>query len=442
MNLARHNAIPHRVLTENFRNDHSVLNNNFSLVGSPTINNGVSGFSASDYLTLDNVLLPLSGTIIVRASWPGTGTNPRLINSATGNKNRLYVNSTFTKWWFEFSIGGVQRDTYTTNITSLIGQTIDVAFTWEYNGATTTVKSYIDGVLTGTFGPLAGYVLPYDGALQVGQGSSVPFPGTLYGLDLFDITLEADDLLAIHNETLFSDLKVENTLFWLPCEQTYDNGSGTRVTPALGTSGVSEVTLGDGSTSGTFPTLNTGRSFQFNASQYIRIPDNDAFSFSNSDPFSVGGTIRPDLSAPTTSVIIGKWSSLAIGGGEWLLYRNLGDQSLRALFLDNVTGSYLLLYAGLTMITGNHYTAGMTYDGSGTFSASSVQFYVNGEAVSKLSAGTSPTLYNSSAPLVIGNAPGYAVGNNRVGLSFVSDKAYSPLQFKILHRLMESWRHV
>jgi len=52
------NVIPNLEFKEDFRTEASVLDNDITIVGSPTIDNGISGFSASNYVTLpSNILL-------------------------------------------------------------------------------------------------------------------------------------------------------------------------------------------------------------------------------------------------------------------------------------------------------------------------------------------------------------------------------------------------
>lgn len=442
--LRRDNIIPHVSFRETLRNEQSVLSNDVTINGSPTISNGIGNFSPLDYITLPgDVGFHLNAfTMCFRVSLPAIGNNANARLFEGGGNWRFYLDSGSLSLVHDVS-GAPQ--TVSLSVNPYLGiPSIWVTCTCYVSGAN-IVANIFAGTLTNQSSN-AGSIVTNPSSLIIGSNAGIQF----WESDIFEFfyvdgyAFTQEDHLALANGVLSSDLKPEENSFILPCNDAYDNGSGNRVTSSLGTV-ISEAILGDGSTSTSFPTLDRERLFSFDGGDHINCGDYDEFTLSTGSPFSMGAIVQVDAATGSISPIISKLIGIGLGGGEFTFYRNKSDNSLRLLMLDHLTGGYRLLYSTNQIFAGRTKRIVITYDGSGTFDTNTVQFYVDGLAVSKLLAtsGVFNTITNTSINLVVGSwsTPAtYTTG--RIGLPFLMAKELSPLQVQMLDKRISLWRQI
>ena len=145
--------------------------------------------------------------------------------------------------------------------------------------------------------------------------------------------------------------------------------------------------LGDNSNPnapGSFPNISVGTDsvFDFNASEYIDVPDSDSLSFGNSvsdSPFSMSAWIKTTVG--TAKGIISKWGS---DGYEWIFWV-VGPNKIRMNLNDGINTVYQTTQGSTSVNTGEWVHVVATYDGrggdgsTGTNTANQgIKIYVNG----------------------------------------------------------------
>lgn len=440
------NVIPNLEFKEDFRTEASVLDNDITIVGSPTIDNGISGFSASNYVTLpSNILLnkhAYSFSIDLKFPSSFNTTATRILDG--GANWILYADSASNNLTFIYRVSGAQQ-LGVLNVASLLNQRVRLTISIYISGTSVICDMFANSLSSNTSD--IGTMTNLPSSITVGSDAGVNFYNdVIYSIQYYDnYALTAEDHLAIYNSTFSKDLLPEESILTLPCNDSYNNGSGTRVTSAQGTS-ITEATLGDGSTSSTFPTLENERLFSFDGTDYINCGDHDNFSFTVNDPFSIGFLTKfPSNTAQL--YFITKASGIGVGGGEWLLYSPAGSWRLLVMFLDNTTGGYKYWLSPTNSI--NKYkvqSAVFTYDGSATYTSTSGKIYIDGIGVTSTqgSSGTFNDMYNTTKPVTIG---GLSIGNylengNKIGLPFIISKELSSLQVKTIDKQMKLWSQI
>lgn len=435
------NIIPNLQLREEFINDHSVIDNGFEIVGSPTIDNGISGFDATNYATF-NHRFGYSFSFFARLVVSDTATFERVFEN-TSTYTRVLWNGTSKKYYMQIYIGGVSRSiSIATDMSSLDGQEVTIGFTCDFDGTNTTLTAYLNGIYENQVGPYAGHNEGVSNPIYLGISSGLvsQFTGTLKDIQFYNTVLTEGDFLKLHNNTLTKELDPEESILFLPCDKIWTNGSGKTVTSVLGTT-ITEAELGDGTTSSTFPTLSSNkREYYFDGGDWINCGDNDAFTLLMTEPFSICGLFK--IQTTLSKIFMGKHDG---SNGEWYLYTT-GIGQIVFVMYDDVDGGARVWNGSTGKVKHNTLQSFcFTYDGSNTVSLTSGKLYIDGENVNSSNGapGVFTSVRNTNKTLAIGSRTGtgsYTTGY--ISLPQIKRTELSPLQVKILDRWMKtSWRH-
>jgi len=398
------------VFREDFTSPDTCSKNGTILVGSPSVNRGITLNGTTQYATNPKRLsLNGQGFIVVRFT-PNfaydENTARVLIGSgsiATANSIYTYKhnNANFNRLLCYLGTGYVYCNGADYSAFWLIGEENVLVVSW--NG--TSSAMWLNGnALTVT-----------DVAMALNNTSSLTFGAATGGTSLFSGSIQS---LIIGNRPLtqgcedrlitpepLARIRTEASLVTIPGVQAYNRASdGLRVTPILGKiatqHGVTEAILGDGTTATTFPTLITPRGFSFDGGDYINLGDNDAFTFADGvgdKPFSVA--VMCSISVAGGYEILGK---LSVASQEWLV-TTTADRRLILQISDNVAGGrkYYATVASI-YVAGVPFVFVATYDGGG----SGLRVYMNGTAIlgAVFTVGSYVRMRASDAPVQIGSA--------------------------------------
>lgn len=426
-------------LHEKFEDKSGVERNGFTVVGSPTINHGISNLSTSDYC-LFNYTFPSSFSIFVRLIVADNGVTWERIFESQNTYFRIAWDPTNDRYYARTKIGASYISIHLNlDMTSYVGQEVTLGFTFVYDGANTTCHAYLNGVLKNSSGANPGAVETTDNPIWFGVNSgasSSAFRDEIKELRFYNIVLSEDDFYMLHHNPKFMyELLPENSLFTVKGDSSYNDGAN-QVTDCLG-SVISKATMGDGSTPATFPDIENKLFISDGSNTYMNCGDNDAFTLTTNTPFTVGCIFRQDDTA--TRYLLGKHDSLTVG--EWAFFS--GSSELRFVFTDIVTGDYYQWEANANSIdTGRLFFGVFTYDGSNTFSTDSGKFYLDGKNVTDrvLTTGGFNQVYNTTKVLNIGaqsDLGGILLG--KIGVPFVILEEFSQLQVEILYRDLKQY---
>jgi hypothetical protein len=406
MLIPRKDHIPYLRIDESFKNEQSLLENGFTITGNPIINNGISGFTTANYvskfmglgssdftISMDVTINSFTDSVRIIGS-DDTGSNWLCRTIVTGNNLLFYCRIGLINNAFSNPI----------DISKYIGKKICFGISIEFTGTNTEISVYINGKLGSSPASYLGRIGHLNGIdLGIWKFSSQAFDGTIHNFQFFygKAFGEEDHSLLCEKDISYS-LPASSRLY-IPGKVDYNDGTN-QVTPVEGTV-ISTAIQGDGVTPGTFPIFLDDGWLQYGSNRFLDLGDDDDFSFSNSDPFSVGAYIYLDTTQPDTySPIISKVAGFGAAGGEYMLYYEHTDNSIRFIIIDNDDGGLRLFYKVSALIPGKFYTVVATYSGSGTFDTTSVKIYVNGVDVGAtlFSSGTFTALRNTTKPVYVG----------------------------------------
>lgn len=186
--------IPNLIFREDFVSEDRVLENGIEIIGSPTINNGISGFSSSDYatITLNKYLPELS--IFIRCKINSDTDSGRVISSPSNWDIRTSLSGTTLTW--SYSVSGT---TETSNgVSILTGADISIGLVFEKSGANTLQTPVYNGVF-GSQSSDAGD-LDFIDYFDIGflSGVNEVLDGEVYDILLFDTVLTELDFAKLH----------------------------------------------------------------------------------------------------------------------------------------------------------------------------------------------------------------------------------------------------
>ncbi len=254
-----------QILREGFRSPLSVaLNGGTTILGNPVINNGYEGDGATDGVVYEDRQWAEIGnkfTFFMRVKSMDDFTNRAIYGASSGNGPMLrFTNSTSINIWNDTGATAL-----TFGITAPSGP-FTIAVT--YDNSTQVCSLYIDGVLdqTQTFAQTANN----SGALVVGARltGNDSFDGKIEEFELWSRVMSANEILKMHNKGLLDSNRSVITM--LPLHDRIGSAAPFTTT---NTEGVNS-TLGNGSTSSTFPAKISGRNgYSFDGtSDYITVP--------------------------------------------------------------------------------------------------------------------------------------------------------------------------
>lgn len=440
------NIIPHLSIRESFRDRQSVLNNGLVITGSPNIDNGYTASSGNlisipqEHILFDENAFSISIEFDLPTKTAFAGFK-RIWDESGGWS--LYLYETSDLIYLRSRITGGNQFTQI-SVAGLYGTRLKLSCTLSESGGNVTQSIYLNNTLSAS-NVDAGTIDQIGSNLSIGSdvGGGGVLPTTFYNFYYFrGYALSQEDHIELYDGTLSSDIQPFQSRIFLPGKREYVNTSGDKVTPIIGTSGVTEAVMGDGTTSTTFPTRGDDNLWTFDGGDYINLGDNDNFSFTKSDPITIGCllsvsdlTIKQGIMAKGTS---------GVTLGEWVLYT--AGSKIRYGVIDDSENAYrILLSSVITTYLGNNelFSLVITYDGSGTFDTTTVRIYVNGiNRISSIStSGVFTDIENTSINFVVGafSEPlTYTTG--KIGFPFMIFQELSPLQVQMIHDNMMRWR--
>jgi hypothetical protein len=391
---------------ERFLTDTLVVNNNWTLVGNPTLNNGLVLDGSTQYgrIELPEAFSSSSITIVIRftpdfAHDDGTAhyvfdvnpTGDYYVEKTAADALDLYLGNTSI-----VSIAAANYGTYwhqnQQNILIVTGTTGDTSI-W-LNGFEITSSD------------ATAWTPTYPSQFTIGgthAGGSL-FDGTIHEILFGDLLLDDSSCQQLSKDYLSQNVPDLKSLLEIPMLDTAINGDGATYTHIRGTTTQTECLLGsDGLTAAEMPTLLHPRGFSFDGGDFMTIADSDEFTFSNASgdlPFTVCIYFNPG-SASALAGVIGKYDS--VSDGEWVIYMVPGTSKIGFFFTDQSVSAYFSQNVDSDLVTGTAETWVFVYDGSG--SGAGITVYRNG-LVAATSAGAGAGVYgqirNSANPLLIG----------------------------------------
>lgn len=285
MSYLVHNSTPAErvrgcIFSERFDSQTDVEKNNGVVTGVGTVTGGYGDFSSiSNYIIYDNELtLSSSITVSVEADVNNSaGLYQTFINSRAG--------SGAANCWFEFgknTTGGLYF--YAGTVVSSTVAASDGKHNWAFTlDASGNLKFYEDGVQLGT--TITGVSLgTKQNQIAVGcaQTSAVPFYGQsllgkIYTLKIFNEVLTAEELLDVYQRDTYNYVNKYSAYYPLTIDK--HDISNLRTLDASGKG--NHMTIGDGSTSTTYPTKMSKRGYLFDGGDYFVIPTSTDFSFAS-----------------------------------------------------------------------------------------------------------------------------------------------------------------
>jgi hypothetical protein len=141
------------------------------------------------------------------------------------------------------------------------------------------------------------------------------------------------------------------------------------------------------------------------SSDYVRVPDSDAFSFVGDSPFTFIIKINLD-NVTNRQALISKYSSLSPFNGEYAFSFRQTENALGCQLVGPTEDDWIIgKSTTLGDISGAWHTVAVTYNGNKL--RSGLKFYLDGNDVSSgtgITAGTYTGMSNLAAPLDIGGA--------------------------------------
>lgn len=197
------NIVPNLALREDFKTSTTVAANGITIVGTPTIDNGISGFSATDYLEFaQQGALSYSLSFWMRIQINTTTGNTRIIGGfPSATAMRTYATNPANLLFIYADIGGVVRNSATgIDISGIVGTTqrMNVGFTFDYDGTNTRMYSYADGSLISTSPAYTGR-LSSNSIMRLGEWNGNSFDGTVDEFYVFNRALTEDDFLVLNS---------------------------------------------------------------------------------------------------------------------------------------------------------------------------------------------------------------------------------------------------
>ena len=192
------------------------------------------------------------------------------------------------------------------------------------------------------------------------------------------------------------------------------------------------ATLGDGSTSSTYPTQGPGYMEFDGVDDYLNLGDKDSFSFTdgagNDKPFSIAMVLEPVLVTGTTTVLFGKGPGLT--SGEYSAFV-IGDAAYCRCFSPG--GHYIGRMATGSMVSKRLTSMVATYNGNKTNAG--ICIYVNGVRAddANSSGGTYVAMENTTGLLSHGGADKIRFTTGKVYDTRILPFAMTPVQVASYH---------
>jgi len=270
------------VFREDFHSPFSVVKNGGSINGNPNIKNGYEGDGTGDSISTDVQWSSIGRafTIFVKVDQMDSFSTKAIFGTSTGANGPMlrFASSTSVLFW---NNTGATAKTF-----GIAAPTAPFTLAITYDDSTRGVAFYVDGVLDEA--ATMAQVGLFQQRLEIGgrlEGNNDSFDGKMGQFRVFNKVLSADEITDLHNMVTASEVNNPGEVFPL-----HDKIGSAAPFTTTGVVRGTEATLGDGSTSTTFPTKLTGK---------------NGYSFDGGDYIDLGASVLNTVSA--TEVTVAAW---------------------------------------------------------------------------------------------------------------------------------------
>jgi len=270
---------------ENFESNDHVVRNGGTINGVPVLNfGGTFSAAASDYITYPNMYLGrrllFSAAFKITTSVIARTAVFNNYDSSTSKGMLVDVLATgFLRASFNYNGSNYKYRDTSIAINDGVSHSILITF----DG--TTINLYVDGVLAQGAQSSLGILIDFQSAVSLGIGRSYTlaarFTGQIKYIHLFIGALDADDAVAIHNNTLYTYRN--RAILDLPMTMATHDPTNVRTLDVSGNG--NHATFGDGSTATTYPTKYGTRGYTYDGGDYLVVGSSTGFMSSTKQSF-------------------------------------------------------------------------------------------------------------------------------------------------------------
>ena len=352
---------------DRFINAAFVTDNSGTLVGAPTVANGITLNGTSQYATYTEIPFYNRQNLTIEVTFnPDFATNEDVIrfilDSTTNHRYSILKFNNAASNVLRINLGNISLDiaeaTYTGywNVGS-INHLVVCA-----NGSNTSVYLNNNVIANET---AHSWTPKVPTTLYIGSSNSGIqwFDGVLQAVNVYNTKFTAGEVSDRFTQTTFSEVDVTQLEYFLPLRTRYNNGT-TELTLNLGAIGGDTIRWGNGTTSTTYPTLLDNNGASFDGGDYIHINQN--LSITNTESFTLGCLFN---TVDTTPVFLMDCRNSTSGFGIILI-----GSKLRGI--TNTGGAGKFVETPVTYSDGAWHSLVVTfYPGTGTI----VSVYIDGE---------------------------------------------------------------
>jgi hypothetical protein len=400
------------IWSEEFTNINTVVDNGGTVAGSYVINNGFTFNGSSNYVSYKKFFGNYTrGSYEVKvnpSNFTGTQLLGLLYQDASNQMSFYWVGKILFMY---IIVGGVGDNVWYREITTMVNS-VDYHLVFTWNTLTDSYVVYLNGsVVTPTATVAVGNPVIFSTiSLGATLAPAAYLNGKMYYSRFYNGVLTAGEASDLYNNSTYSEIDAGKVQCYLPLVSRYNDG--TEKTYNIGTG--NDCTVGDGTTSTTYPTPLGIRGMSFDNGDYIR---------SGVTPATTGTIMC--LFKPTVAV------TDYIMGGE-VGSNRIGLVSLSTGELAGLCGSQTTsTIKGGFMNVGTHHTGALTWNTSGT-----VNLYLDG--VSVYSGNAAGSVGSNEIYIGCDNDDGipsvYFSGN--IYFPLIDNKEYSATQIRNLHNKM------
>jgi hypothetical protein len=256
----------------------------------------------------------------------------------------------------------------------------------------------------------------------------------MYSIKIYSKAFTADEVLDDYQSDQYREVTPENALLWLPFRSQYDV-AGVRVSDNLGkaTGAPATVTMGDGTTSTTFPTQLSGGGISFDGGDYVDTTYVPIFTYNT--PFTFAFVMRKNGQMPGTDSNIFATSDAA-QSLKGMMVPQFGPYAVTWLYQTG-TYYYKITHSDRLLRPLDAYV--VVYDPTALFRLRS---WVNGVETGIYGLANSNADFNSGKSLLIGARhngaakTAYSPAGVQVLFAACFPFALTPTQARYLHSLM------
>jgi hypothetical protein len=311
---------------EQFYSNQYVADNGGTLVGAPTVDNGVTLNGTTQYASY-----PISGLgdkagVTMEISFiPGFAydedSNRAIIDATSGSEYRVVKFNNAVSNVLGIRLGGTGINIPSASYGAYwkVGQLNHLVIA----GTSGATDAYLNGVK----------ILDADASawnpknpttLHVGSSNSLSslFAGGIREISIYGRKFTAGEVADRFTQQTFKEVKPENSELWLPLRSRYNDGANM-ITPNLGGIPSSNFKVGDGSTSTTYPTFLEKNGCSFDGGDYFSSVSTSAMDWDGASSFTVGGLLRMPKDAGFQSIFNKHTDTDPHGAGVgWSLHKH------------------------------------------------------------------------------------------------------------------------